>query len=192
MAKFEARKIRGLVAWQRVRRLYERAFPAYERKPFAIIAAKRKEGKTDIWCFYQEEQFAGFATTINGQNLVLIDYLAIEESLRGQGNGQRALEELARQYPGKTLFVEIESPFENVPNREERLRRKEFYRRCGYIPSRTMADVYGTKMELMCRGGLVDFSAYYHLLCEEYSPHSRDNIHPLPYPEDCQEGSEMV
>ena len=39
---------------------------------------------------------SGFAATINGPGMVLIDYLAVEESLRGQGIGAMALEDMQK------------------------------------------------------------------------------------------------
>lgn len=186
MTGFEARPVRGHFSWLKIRSLYQRAFPASERKPFSIIVSMWKKKKTDVWRYDHNGRFAGFAATINGSGLVLIDYLAVEGSLRGQGIGSMILEDLAGRYPGSTLFVEIESPFEDVPNRAERVRRKAFYQRCGYQPSRTMAEVFGVNMELLCRGGRVDFDTYHRFYCEEYNPWAGERIRYVPYPEDCQ------
>ena len=183
MPGFTACRVRSMTDWLRIRRLYRRAFPSWERKPFSIIVSMWKKGKTDVWCFRQDGRFAGFAATINGPGLVLVDYLAVTEKRRGQGVGSRALQEMCAQYPGCGLFVEIESPFEDAPNRPERLRRKAFYERCGFLPSRTMADVFGTKMELMCHGVMVDFDTYHHFYCEQYNPRAGEHIRYVPYPE---------
>ncbi len=59
--------------WQRVRRLYGRAFPREERKPFGVIRRMHRRGKTDVWVLRREGRFAGFASTINGDGLILID-----------------------------------------------------------------------------------------------------------------------
>lgn len=183
MAAFEAHPVRTLMDWLRIRRLYQEAFPSCERKPFSIIVSMWKKRRTAVWCFRQDGRFAGFAATINGPGLILIDYLAVEKKRRGQGVGSQALRALKARYPACTLFVEIESPFEDAPNREERLHRKAFYMRCGYLPSRTMADVFGTKMELLCCGDRIDFDAYHRFYCEQYNPRAGEHIRYVPYPE---------
>ena len=40
--------------------LYREAFPKCERKPFSIIRAMAKLGKTDLWYFEDEKGFAAF------------------------------------------------------------------------------------------------------------------------------------
>ena len=47
--------------WLRIRVLYRRAFPRYERKPFAIIRRMRREGRTDLWLAEMDGHFAGLA-----------------------------------------------------------------------------------------------------------------------------------
>lgn len=183
MPAFSAARAARLSEWLRIRRLYARAFPASERKPFSKIVSMCRQGRADVWCFYQDGRFAGFAATINGDGLILIDYLAVEARLRGQGVGTRALEALCDAYPSQGLFVEIESPYEPSPDRDARIRRKAFYERCGFVPSRTMADVFGVRMELLCRRCCVDFAAYHSFYCTQYSAWAGGHIRPAPYPE---------
>lgn len=176
-------RVSSPVDWLRIRRLYGSAFPASERKPFGIILRMHRRGKTDVWVIRQEGRFAGFATTINGDGLILIDYLAIPGALRGQGVGSGALRELCAAYPGCGLFVEIESPFEPGDDQPERLRRRTFYQRCGFQPSRTMADVFGVPMELLCHRCTIDFPAYHTFYCTHYGQWAGGHIKPLPHPE---------
>lgn len=183
MAGFTLHRIRSPLDWLRVRRLYRRAFPRYERKPFAIIRRIRRAGKTDVWVLRQGRHFAGLATTINGDDLILIDYLAVSERARGQGVGSAALHALADSYPGCGLFVEIESPFEPGDDQPLRQRRRAFYERCGFLPACTMADVFGVAMELMCRGCSVSFEEYHDFYCTHYSQWAGEHIKPLPHPE---------
>lgn len=183
MPPFSAVRVSRLRDWLRIRCLYARAFPASERKPFSMIVSMHRRGKTDVWCFFRDGRFAGFAATINGDGLILIDYLAVEERLRGQGIGTQALEALCAAYPGCGLFVEIESPYEQSADRAARVRRKAFYGRCGFVPSRTMADVFGVRMELLCCRCSVDFAAYHEFYCTQYSAWAGQHITPAPYPE---------
>ena len=78
---------RGFLDVLRIRRLYREAFPRCERKPFSIIRAMEKKGKTDLWYFEDEGGFAGLCATINGKDAILIDYLAVAKKRRGTGLG---------------------------------------------------------------------------------------------------------
>lgn len=180
---FYAGKAASLLQWLRIYWLYRRSFPRSERKPFGIILSMRRRGRTDVWYFAQDGRFAGFAATINDADLILLDYLAVPRALRGRGVGGRALEMLRSSYPGKGLFVEIESEFEPSPNREERVRRKRFYERCGMRPSRVMADVFGVRMELLCRDCRVDFARYHAFYRDNYSAWAAEHIIEAEYPD---------
>lgn len=184
---FAAHRVASPLDWLRVRRLYGRAFPASERKPFAMIVRMQRKGRTDVWCFTQDRRFAGFAATINDSDAVLIDYLAVPDGLRGKGVGSRALDELKRQYPGRGLFVEIESAYEHTADTAERLRRKRFYMRNGMQPMNVMADVFGVKMELLTWNCRVDFARYHAFyrdnIGEMAAQHILEAVHPEGIPE---------
>ena len=170
--------------WLRVYLLYRAAFPRSERKPFGMILKMYKKGKTDVWCARDEHGFAGFAATINDEALILLDYLAVCRKKRGRGIGAAVLHALKDGYPGRGLFVEIESPFEDVPNREERMRRRQFYISCGMQPARVMAQVFGVKMELLCWKCSVSFERYHAFYRDNYSPWAADHILSAEHPEE--------
>ena len=133
----------------RIRRLYKEAFPISERKPFSIIKSMAKRGKTDLWYLEDEDGFAGLCATINGPDTVLIDYLAIAEKRRGQGVGTRVLSSLLEHYKDYGVLIEIEEIDENADNNEERIRRRNFYLRAGFVPMNTHVKLFGVNMELL-------------------------------------------
>ena len=69
---FLAKKVSSPLQWFRIYRLYRRAFPRNERKPFHIIVSMWRKGKTDVWYFESNRRFAGFASTINAADLILL------------------------------------------------------------------------------------------------------------------------
>lgn len=184
MPSHSIRRVCRQIDWLRIRLLYRKAFPASERKPFGMIRRMHRAGRTDVWVLEEDGRFAGFATTINGDGLILLDYLAVSEAARGHGVGSAALTALADAYPGCGLFVEIESPYAPGDDQPVRRRRRAFYERCGFVPSRTMADVFGVAMELLCRGYSVDFAQYHAFYCTHYSTWAGGHIKPLPYPDE--------
>ncbi|MBQ2770558.1 MAG: GNAT family N-acetyltransferase [Clostridia bacterium] len=180
---------RGLKDWLRVYGLYRAAFPLSEQKPFSIIVGMYRRKKTDVWCLFRNGRFAGFATTINGDGAILLDYLAIKPALRGQGAGSAALQILSDIYPGRGLFTEIESEYEPCLDQESRKRRKGFYLKNGYVQLNVMARVFGVKMELLGQNCQMDFSDYREFYRTHYSPRAAENVLEEPHPATIKEDS---
>lgn len=162
--------------WLRIYRLYRKAFPANERKPFSIICSMQKAGRTDVWYLEKEGSFAGFAVTINGKDRILLDYLAVEPKKRGQGIGTEMLKLLRKQYAGKGVFLEIERLCAEAPNAEERIRRKRFYLACGMQEMKVFARVFGVEMELLGWDCTMDFDEYRSFYREHYGAFAADHI----------------
>ena len=133
-----------------------------------------KAGRADLWTIREDGDFVGFAATVNGPELVLLDYLAIPKKYRGQGVGTAALQELMEHYPA--LFVEIESTFEDVENLQERQKRKQFYVNCGMVPMGTEADLFGVRMELLGYRCHLDFEQYRSFYRNHYSPWAAEHV----------------
>ena len=116
--------VRSWTDWLRIRRLYRRAFPVTERKPFAIIRRRHRKGLTDVWCIRHGGDFAGFAATINGspdaqgKRLILLDYLAVAPTLRGRGTGSAALQLLSARYGRPVDPADVRAAFHYVVSNE--------------------------------------------------------------------------
>lgn len=179
---FFAYRVSSPAEWIRIYAIYRSAFPRCERKPFSMIVSMWRRGKTDVWYCGRNGRFAGFATTINEESLILLDYLAVRKKGRGQGIGTEMLNALKQAYAGRGLFVEIESPFEDGRNLQERRRRKRFYEINGMRPAGVMAEVFGVKMELLCWNCRVDFKRYQNFYRDNYSPWAAKHIIEAEYP----------
>ena len=176
MPDVRLRKIRGVYDWLRLYRLYREAFPASERKPFAIIVKMYRQGKTDLWCVTKECRFAGMAATINGDDLILLDYFAVMKSLRGQGVGSEVMALLQEQYRDKGLFVEIESTRRAVSDLHQRQKRKQFYLDAGLKDLGTEAKVFGVNMELLGSRCELDYDGYRAFYRDNYGSWAADHI----------------
>lgn len=174
MLKYD--KPRGIAQWAQVYKLYQRAFPASEKKPFAIILKKYKEGKTHIWRFTREGKFAGLIITINGEDHILLDYLAVDAGRRGTGIGTEILALMRQHYAGKGVFLEIESVYEDCENKEQRLRRKHFYEKCGMESMDVFVWLFGVKMELMGFDCKLSYEQYHRFYRDNYGPWAADHI----------------
>jgi len=174
---------RGVIQWLRLYKLYRTAFPAAEQKPFSMLIRNWRKGKMDIWCLCREGRFAGLATTMKSDELILIDYLAVAEKARGTGVGSAALAALREKYQGKSLFLEIESVYEDAPNLSQRQRRKAFYLRCGLTPMNIMVTLGGVNMELLGFDCKVTFDQYMAFYRYNLGPWADTRVAPQIHPE---------
>lgn len=170
---------KGAKDWLNLYRLYLSAFPPSERKPFGIIVKMYRQGKSHIWCIRWGGEFLGLATTINGNDLILLDYFAVEKSCRGQGIGTKAMLALQEMYRDKGLFVEIESTLESAPDQENREKRKHFYQRSGMEDLHVCANVFGVAMELMGSRCSLDFDGYQAFYRDHYGPWAAEHLAPI-------------
>ena len=169
-------KPRGLRQWAQIYKLYQKAFPASEKKPFSMILKMHRKGVTDVWRFTREGKFAGLVITINGNDHVLIDYLAVDQAQRGTGIGSQILPAMKEHYRDKGVFLEIESVYEECDNREERLRRKHFYEKCGLTSMEVFVWLFGVKMELMSFGCRLTYEQYHAFYRDNYNQWAADHI----------------
>lgn len=167
---------RGILQWAEIYRLYQKAFPASEKKPFAVIRKMHKKGVTDIWRFTRDGKFAGLIITINGSSHILLDYLAVDESQRGTGIGSEILQLMRSHYAGKGVFLEIESVYEDCGNKEERIRRKHFYEKAGMQSMEVFVWLFGVKMELMGFGCALTYAQYHAFYRDNYGQWAADHI----------------
>lgn len=171
-----------LTHWLRLYKLYRQAFPAFERKPFSIIRSMQKKGKSDIWYFEKDGRFAGLVFTINSNDVILIDYLAIDANKRGEGIGSEIITQLRDYYPDKGIFVEIESVFDKCENIDERLRRKQFYLNNDMLPMKVMVVLFGVEMELLGLNCCLTYDEYYSFYKDNYGDFAAKNIKEAVYP----------
>ena len=148
-----------------------------------MIRKMYRKGVTDVWYCTEGTQFVGLAITINSPDRILLDYFAIAEDLRGSGYGSAILRGVIRQYEGKGLFGEIESTYEDCPDRELRQRRKAFYLRNGLRELGVMVELFGVTMELLGVGCTMDYAEYRSFYADNYSRWAAEHIAPAVHPD---------
>ena len=143
------KKPETILQWLKIYRLYQSAFPKAEKKPFSMIVGMSKKGRSDVWYCEKNGKFAGLVITINGPDVILLDYLAVNEKRRGQGIGSEILQTMREIYHGKGVFLEIEIVDKNASNYEERKNRKKFYLSNGMMEMNVYVELFGVDMELL-------------------------------------------
>ena len=123
-----------------VRMLYEqrmrRDFPASELKHLSSILNMCEKGVYDVLGAYQGDVLAAYALMYrdDAARVVLLDYLAVDEPLRGRGIGSKLLAQLKEYYAGSSdvLLIECERP-KAAPDETEARRRISFYTHAGAV-----------------------------------------------------------
>jgi GNAT superfamily N-acetyltransferase len=111
--------------------LYEAAIPARERKDDATVRAMASSPVHRVGAAMDGDRLAGFFLLHVGEGIALLEYLAVDRSLRGRGLGGRLVEAARAAAGDRPLLVEVESDRADVPDRALRARRIAFYRRLG-------------------------------------------------------------
>ena len=145
--------------FDKLKLMYEEAFPLIERKPYSVIEKNRQRGKTDVLAI-KDDDIKGLVVTINNKDLVLVDFLAIDKNLRGSGIGSQAIELIREKYNDRRVFLEIEKPLKEADNYDQRLKRKHFYLKNGLKDEGVTANIYDTEIELLTFDKPVSFEEY--------------------------------
>ena len=90
----------------------------------------------------------GLTYVITYQNLSYILYLAIDEKQRGHGYGSGVLQLLKKRYP-HTIMLCIEEVDEKYENYQQRIHRKSFYLRNGFLEMGFKYVEKGVKYEML-------------------------------------------
>lgn len=122
-------------------------FPRAELKPLKAMLRMQAEGRYDVLGYYSEDgALLAYACVCTAAEPVLLDYLAVVASHRGEGLGSRFLGALLAAtdlYPAIMLEIEAVSDAADEDDHTMRARRQAFYERLGFIRTSTEANVFG-------------------------------------------------
>ncbi|MBP3927068.1 MAG: hypothetical protein J6D13_07825 [Clostridium sp.] len=62
-------KPEGIIQWAQIDNLYQKAFPAAEKKPFGMVLKMYRKGASDVCRFTRNTPSTG-TTTINGPQII--------------------------------------------------------------------------------------------------------------------------
>jgi len=137
---------------QKIKQLYETAFPEDEQIPWNDLMRLVKEMALDFTAYYDGETFIGFTIVYPRKQFNWFWYFAVQEELRGKGYGQQILTQLIEKYKGKTCVLDMESPTQVCENMEQRRRRHAFYLRNGFRDTNVYRTYNDITMTIMMMG----------------------------------------
>ncbi|MCF0134581.1 MAG: GNAT family N-acetyltransferase [Blautia sp.] len=147
-------------------RLYESAFPSEEKKPVPFMEELYRKGITEFLVLEEKHEFAGLVILMKYEGVVLLDYFAVTESIRGKGIGSEVLSALLELYRDWKFVVEIEALVPEAGNLQERIRRKSFYMKNGLKETGVFAYVYETDFEILSSDGQLTYEQYVQFLTD--------------------------
>ena len=113
------------------------AFPKKEQSPLWVLRLFTKHEGVDFLSFYDEEdKYIGVSFSIHIDNRLLILYLAVDETRRAHGFGSKIIKYLQDKDDIKETVLDIESPYEECDNKDERISRLHFYEHLGFHSSK--------------------------------------------------------
>ena len=156
--------------FKKAKKLYKKAFPKEEQKPFKFLIKNQQKGVYDLLSVEDDESiFYGLAFLVKKDNLVLLDFLAISDEFRNQGIGSKVLKLLQEKYGDKKLFLEIENTTSNnAPNILQRIKRKEFYLKNSMTAQPYKVLLFGCDMEILSFEKPVSFEEYFSIFVKLY------------------------
>lgn len=137
-----------------------RDFPPSELKGVESILALKARDEYDVLAADLDGEMVGYALVFRPRDssALLLDYLAVEPHLRGQGLGTQMLGMLCTYYAdaAKYLMIECERP-KAAPDEEEARKRIRFYQRGGAALTDVriwLFDVEYSILVMPCKGKL--------------------------------------
>lgn len=122
--------------WQTI---YREAFPPNERIAFQELKQKAADNhQIKMVVITDGEQNVGIAYFVDLKEKAFVLYLAVDQSIRGQGIGGKTLSALKERYP-KGIILESESTLEDADNQQQREARYHFYLKNGFIDTEKIA-----------------------------------------------------
>jgi len=136
-----------------VNALYRSAFPKSEQAPMAYLFLRAKKDTIKFMAYYDDNVFVGFTYTITVDDLTYLLYLAVPAEVRSKGYGAQILKNLQEQYPDNRIVLNIEIEDEKADNNADRIRRKDFYLKNGYILTKMYFKMNKNEFDVLVSNG---------------------------------------
>lgn len=171
-ASFKFNQVKFLSAdYKRIKKLYKKAFPSEQRLPLWFLSLRALKSRVEFLAIYDQNEFIGFFYLVNHQEITFVLYLAVAAEHRGKGYGSKVLYELSELKKGQKIILDIESPYEDAANYEQRIKRKKFYLKNNYNFIGLIMEEDKEKYEVLSlEGKKVEEAEYITLLKDFYTP----------------------
>lgn len=151
--------------------LFLEAFPKDERPPLEIFLKSLKQKEITLLTFYDNEKFIGFAYLAIHKDICCLYFFAVNKEYRHLGYGGQIIEILKKEYKDYVLMLCYEEVDPKYENYEERVSRKAFYYKHGFIDNKIKTNEYGVIYETAYIGShQVSFVDYFTIFKLVFGP----------------------
>ena len=140
---------------EQLKLLYQTAFPENEQIPWDDLISLIDQMNLDFTAYYEDDKFIGFTILFPHKKFNWFWYFAVIPELRGQGKGQKILTYLIEKYKEKNVVLDMESPKQECNNKEQRIRRHDFYIRNGFRDTNLYRKYDNLEMTIMILGNYI-------------------------------------
>ena len=164
-----------------IHKLYKKAFPKCERKPFKLLLNLAKVGKSTHYVIEDgNNNFLGLMLTLNNEDLILLDFFAVVPKFRNQKIGSKALKLFLNIYAKKRIVLEIEdTSISNANNIQQRIIRKNFYLKNNMSLMNYKVNLFGCEMEILTNNTNISFKEYKSILTSTIGDKAEKNVTEL-------------
>lgn len=132
----------------------KRDFPKNELRPLHGIEALVNQGVYYTYGIFEKDSLIAYAYfwEEKEREILLFDYFAVVSNLRNQGHGTEAMKAILHLCENKRgVILETENPekAESNEERETRIRRISFYKKCGLAMSDVRIYLFGVEYYMM-------------------------------------------
>lgn len=138
---------------EKIKDIYTSSFLKEDRMPFWLMLIMAKMKSTDFLSFYDGDTLCGFVYMATIKKITFVMFFAVDENIRSKGYGSRILDKIQSIYPNNKIIISIEPCDEAAEDIEERLRRKRFYAKNGYIEAGYLVELANKKQEVLIKNG---------------------------------------
>ena len=140
---------------EQIKLLYQTAFPENEQIPWEDLVRLIDQMQLDFTAYYEDDTFIGFTILFPHKKFNWFWYFAVIPELRGQGKGQKILTYLIEKYKEKNVVLDMESTKQECNNKEQRIRRHDFYIRNGFRDTNLYRKYDNLEMTIMILGNYI-------------------------------------
>ncbi|GAW97943.1 MULTISPECIES: GNAT family N-acetyltransferase [Colwellia] len=133
--------------------LYKKAFPEARHIPTWLLRYTLRKGKVGFNIIYAHDTWIGLIYITEYTDIIFVQFLAIAESYRSAGYGSKVMASLKGTHSGKRIVLNIEELNQQTKNYKQRVKRKAFYEKNGFISSGYIVEEPGERLEMLIFGG---------------------------------------
>ena len=165
---------RELGTAEKVEELIKDLFPPEEQEPIDRLLKMAEDPMVHFWAYYDEDVFCGMTYVVESEDTLFGLYLAIPREFQSKGYGSYIMQHTFEYFGGKPMVIHVESPDQDVPNKEQRCRRIKLYKKIGYMDTGYRIDGGDTVFWLMSTNENFKIEHYMKLMHDysygEYTP----------------------